>query len=483
MTLTKKWIPFLLGILLIATYFWAFTLGDLRRNTVAFEYIFFSAFILYGIACLYILHLEKDEHRLLYWIFALVAVTQAILTLTRPTLSDDMYRYVWDGRVQAQGISPYRYPPNAPKLAHLRDTDIYPSINRKNVVTVYPPAAQAAYALLWRIVPDNIRGFQVAMASGGFLAGILLLGLLHDLGRSPSRVLIYLWSPLLAFETAHAAHVDGLILPFLVGAWWARVRERDGLVGVLLGIATALKFYPALLLPFLWRPGHAQGRWHMPLAFVSTLGAFYVPYWFTSGSSVLGFLPRYFRETFNVGPLVSSLNDVLDWVGWHSPNRITLVALGVIAIFVCWAIIKPAFDAETAVRRCILPIGIITLFSQNLFSWYMLWLLPLIAIFLEPSRKRFGILALPCLDAWTGWLLFCGLVGLSYTFFVEWRPIKAAIYAQFLPLYALLLIDAVRFLYKALWPPHWLMSSSRRPRRHVSGNPCAGDGAERKVIT
>ena len=74
----------------------------------------------------------------------------------------------------------------------------------------------------------------------------------------------------------------------------------------------------------------------------------------------------------------------------------------------------------------------------------MLWLLPLIAIFLESSGKRFGILALPRLDAWTGWWLFCGLIALSYTFFIQWKPVNAAIYAQFVPLYLILLIDFVR---------------------------------------
>ena len=444
----KQWTIFLLGIPLIATYVLAYSLRDLRENTVAFEYLFFSAFILYAIACFYILGSKDEDPRLLYWIFGLAAVTHAILTLTRPTLSDDMYRYVWNGRVQAQGISPYLYPPNAPELAHLRDADIYPFINRKNVVTVYPPAAEAAYALLWRLIPDNIRWFQIVMALGGLLAGLLLVGLLRDLGHSPLRVLIYLWSPLLAFETAHAAHVDGLVLPLLLGAWWARARQRDGLVGIFLGAATAMKFYPALLLPFLWRPGHPNGRWLMPVAFAGTLGAFYLPYLLTSGSDVLGFLPRYFRETFNIGPLVSSLKNILLSLGWYSPNRITLIALCTIAICACWAILKPAPNAEVAIRRCVLPIGIITLFSQNLFSWYMLWLLPLIAIFLEGSSKRLGRLALPRLDAWTGWWLFCGLVGLSYTFFIKWKPVPSAIQAEFIPLYLILVVNLVTLIWK-----------------------------------
>ena len=440
----KKWIPALTGILFITPYIIAFTLKDLRKHTVEFEYIFLAAFIIYAIVCSYALTLEDENSRFLNWTFGLSALTFVVLTLTRPTLSDDMYRYIWDGRVQAQGISPYRFPPNASELIDLRDPTIYPSINRKGVVTVYPPAAEAAYALLWHLVPDNIHWFQFVMALGALSAGGLLTGLLRDLNRSSARVWIYMGSPLLAFETAHAAHIDALILPLLVGAWWARVRERDGWVGVLLGISTTMKFYPMLFLPFLWRPQHPKGRWTMPLAFLLTVTGFYLPYILIGGSDVLGFLPNYFKEAFNVSPLISWLKSSLWNLGWHSSNRLTVISLGLIAIFAAWAILKPAMNAETAIKRCILPISVITLLSQNLFSWYMLWLLPLIAIFIEPTDKRIMGFALPRLNAWTGWWLFCGLIALSYIFFIAWFPVNAALYAQFMPLYAILLIDLVR---------------------------------------
>ena len=64
-------------------------------------------------------------------------------------------------------------------------------------------------------------------------------------------------------------------------------------------------------------------------------------------------------------------------------------------------------------------------------------------LFIEPSGRKLAGLNLPRLDAWTGWWLFCGLVGLSYTFFINWQPMEAAILAQFLPLYAFLLVDLV----------------------------------------
>ena len=448
MTRSAKWLLALLGLLLIGIYVGALELGDLRKNTVAFEWLFFSAFLLYGIASFISLQSKKVDRGTLFGIIAFAVLMQGIMIFTRPTLTDDMYRYIWDGRVQAHDISPYRYPPNAPELLSLRDEDIYPSINRKPVVTVYPPAAEAAFFLLWRIWPDNVHWFQAAMAAGGLLAGILLIGLLRDLGYSPARALIFLWSPLLVFETAHAAHVDGLVLPFLVGAWWARLRNKDALVGFLLGVATAIKFYPALLLPFLWRPQDARGRWIMPLTFAIAIGLFYAPYVLTSETSVLGYLPHYFRETFNISPLVSMLNYVLDVIHLNIPYRMIGLSMGGILVAAIWCVLQPASDAETVLRRCIWPIGIVTLFSQDLFAWYMLWLLPLTAIFLQPSSIKWKMLTLPKMDAWMGWWLFCGLVGLSYTFFIKWKPVPSAIQVEFIPLYLILVINLVTLLWK-----------------------------------
>jgi hypothetical protein len=356
-----------------------------------------------------------------------------------------MYRYVWDGRVQAAGVSPYRFPPAAQELTELRDDAVWRYINRKTSFTIYPPAAQMAFAGLWRIVPDSVRWFQAAMALSALLAGGLLLGLLRDLGRSPGRVVIYLWAPLLLFETAHGAHVDALILPLLVGAWWVRVRNKDALVGVLLGLATAVKLYPAMLLPALWRPADRRGRWTMPAAFVVTVVACYAPYVLRDGSQVLGFLPVYFNERFNLG-LAALLIPQFKALGVDPDLGILALTLAALAALALWMIVRPAADGEAALRRSMWLMGAFTLLTQNLFSWYMLWVLPLAAIFVQPGRLL-GLRA----DAWTGWWLFCGLVILSYSVFITGHPMPWAIWAQYGPLYALLLVDAARRLGQR-WP-------------------------------
>jgi hypothetical protein len=232
------------------------------------------------------------------------------------------------------------------------------------------------------------------------------------------------------------------------GEWWARARNKDALVGFLLGVATAMKFYPALLLPFLWRPQDAKGRWTMPLTFAIAIGLFYAPYVLTGETSVLGYLPHYFRETFNISPLVSMLNHVLDVIHLNIPYRLIGLSMSAILVAAIWCILHPASDAETALRRCIWPIGIVTLFSQDLFAWYMLWLLPLTAIFLQPSNIKWKMLTLPRMDAWMGWWLFCGLVGLSYTFFIKWKPVPSAIQVEFMPLYLILVVNLVTVFWK-----------------------------------
>ncbi len=427
------------GLLLLLPYLAAWWLGDLRRETAGFELVFFAAFGLYAGGVVLALRRENLTRPELALAFALAAVMQGFLIFTRPTLSDDMYRYVWDGRVQAQGLSPYRYPPSAPELAYLRDRAVWPSINRKDAVTVYPPAAEMTFALLWRLWPDSVRWFQIAAAGSGLLAGLLLVGLLRALGYSSARVLIYLWSPLLAFETAHAAHVDAFILPLLVGAWWARLKERDTLVGLLLGLATAIKFYPALLLPALWRPRHPPGRWRMPLAFAVTLGVAYLPYLASDGSGVIGFLPKYLREQFNRGPLIDQLLRFFYRLDLDPKQSVTVLLLALLTGISLALVLRPTADGETALRRCIWIIGAFTLLSYNLFSWYLLWLLPLLALFIRPGFF-FGLRV----DAWTGWWLFSGSIALSYTFFIAWKPVPVWQWLEFAPLYGLLLVNLAR---------------------------------------
>jgi alpha-1,6-mannosyltransferase len=445
-----------LGFLLLGAYvYYVLSLMDPRAHDGSFQRTFFFTFLLYAFAVWLILRKEQPSTtRQIILIFAFGIAFRVVLVFSQPALSSDMYRYVWDGRVQANGINPYLYPPSAPEVGHLRDQAIWPLINRKDAVTVYPAGAELAYAAIWRIWPDNLHWFQTVMAAGDLLAGVFLLVLLRVLGYNPLTVLIYLWSPLVIIETAQSAHVDGLVLPLLVGAWLSRLKGRDGLIGLLLGLATAIKLYPILLLPILWRTRDAEDRFRpalsTPLAFLAGFLIPYLPY-FSAGVGVIGFLPDYLKEQFNPG-LAYILGFLAQKAG-GDPHQVVLILLLVtlVVIYLTFFLRAPA-NGAAAVRNSIWPIGAFTLLTQNLFPWYMLWLIPLLAIFLPASSSgsQTFLGRFPA-NSWMGWWLFCCLISLSYPFFIPSSQPTLRVLAsliQFVPLYIFLVYDFFRWLWK-----------------------------------
>jgi hypothetical protein len=451
----------LLGVLSLVPYLAALVHGRFRPGRMEpFFPIFFGAFALYMVASWIVLRYELPRRSLVV-IFGVGLLINAILIPTWPTLSDDMFRYVWDGRVQANGINPYRYASNAPALEKLRDPYIWKGMNRIDANTIYPPGAQMFFALTWRVVGDSVAGFKIALLIAVFAGGLLLVWLLEALGERPERVLIYLWSPLLAFEVAHAGHVDALYLPFIIGAFLVRVRaphdrvssRAEALIGVLLGIATLFKLWPAILAAPLWSLRDAAGRrrwrWAFPLAMVATIAAGYAVY-YAPGINMLGYLAKYQREHFNIGTLPYSLIEfafVLQRQGvrvaWYTPNSVAMPALIIVISLVLWAF--PARTVRGTIWRCYLPIAAYLLVNQNLFSWYALWLLPLVALDLRAGRIfGFGV------NMALAWWIFTGLLAISYLWFIgssfpEWARVL-----EFFPLYILLIASAGNALLQSL---------------------------------
>lgn len=438
----------LLGLALLLTYVAAYAQGDLRKRTIEFEIAFWAAFILYLIAVALVLRpADRSRRATRVIILGFALLFRFVLLPTRPTLSDDMFRYVWDGRVQAAGLSPYRYAPDARELIDLQNEmrSVWRSINRPQVVTVYPPGAQLAYAGIWRVVGSSVTGFKFAFVIAELIGALLLMKLLRVCGQPIERVLIYLWSPLLIYEVAHAGHVDALLLPLLIGAFWARATNRSGWLGLLLGAATLIKLFPILLLPALLpqpRPWSIKGLRPALItlsSFAGLIGAAYLIY-AVQGVSPLGFLPQYFTENFNMG-LAHGLVQLSKSLGLLPSTLANLVTFGGLAILLIGFVLRPAASAKEALMRCVWISGWFTLATQNLFAWYLLWLLPLIVLFVQPG-KFIGLK----FSAMSAWLIFSGLIGLSYIFFVQWKPYPWVQTLEFVPLYLMLLGAGVLWL-------------------------------------
>jgi len=345
-----------------------------------FLVLFSLAFVAYGCGALSAYHLRSRVG--VAMIIAVGLVARAILLPTPPSLSTDAYRYVWDARVATAGLDPYAFPPTAPELAQLRDSSIYPKLNHPTWHSVYPPPAQAFFRAVYWIAPDSVIAMKVALGIAELLALAALGLLLRTLDLPPGRLAIYAWNPLLLVEIWGSGHLDALVLSAVTAAALASARRRDDLAAAVLGLGTLVKLYPALLFALL--PGRRRAS--VVAAFASVIAVGVIG---TGGPSQWPLAPigRYVRdEYFNPGLVRSLVNE-------------PMLALAVTAAWVI-AVAWRGSAAHLAERAVPLAIGFVV-FAPNVFPWYAVWLVPLLAV--TPSVPL---------------IVFTGTVAFAYTFFL-----------------------------------------------------------------
>jgi hypothetical protein len=313
------------------------------------------------------------SRRALIAALALAALMHLAVLLAPPYLSDDINRYVWDGRVEAAGINPYRYVPADPQLAALRDATIFPSVNRSDYApTIYPPVAESIFFLGTRL-SESLTAMKATLLVIE-LAGVLLLIRLLDEQRLPrERVLIYAWHPLTLWEFAGSGHVDVAVVTLVVLALWARGRQIAWLTGTALAAAALVKFFPAVLFPALYR----RWDWKMPVAAAATVILAYLPF-IGAGGAVLGFLPGYLKEEdlqsgagFFLWKVFRGLGP-LDHVGAALYLALAGAALAALAV-------RSLFTAEYRYLASAMTLAVATtvLLSPH-YAWYFAWVVPFI---------------------------------------------------------------------------------------------------------
>jgi alpha-1,6-mannosyltransferase len=298
--------------------------------------------------------------------------------LQPPSLSTDIYRYVWDGRVQGAGINPYRYVPSDPALASLRDTVIYPGINRAGYArTIYPPAAQILFFVTTRI-SEQVTAMKLAMLAfdGGTILLILLL--LRRGGAPLERVLLYAWHPLTVWEIAGSGHIDSALCFLLALALLFRHRGMPMATGIALAGATLIKFFPVLLAPSLYR----KWDWRLLAGFSATIVLLYLPY-LSVGWRVLGFLPDYAAEERFVGGSGFYFLNLFDYLtGWSDPPVLSYAAITVAALCAgaALSLLRPRpGEYGFAAGSLVMMLLLYTLVTPH-HAWYFLWLLPILCL-------------------------------------------------------------------------------------------------------
>jgi hypothetical protein len=325
-------------------------------------------------------------------------------TLATPGSSDDVYRYIWDGRVQAAGIDPYAHPPAAPDLVGLRDPSLWPDhsawcvapgdrspqgeplaagctlINRPAVHTIYPPAAELYFLLVHALSPTGSLAtpFQLAGAAFAVATTLVLFFAARSRGTDPRWIVAWAWCPAVPIEAANNAHVD-VVSTFLTAlALLCLCRPRPAGAhlagGALLGLAVATKLTPLLALPAIAR--------RRPLLVTSTMfgivAVLYVPHVLRVGPDVIGYLPGYLAEEgYTTGNRFALLTLIVP-TSWAPLAAV--VVLGAVALLV----IRNT-DPDRPWIAAATMTGATLLVTTPAYAWYALLLVLLVGLGARPA--------------------------------------------------------------------------------------------------
>jgi hypothetical protein len=355
-------------------------------------------------------------------LLALLFVLRATFLFTTPVGSDDVYRYLWDGKVQAAGLNPYLHPPAAPALRPLHSDTLPRLVNHPTVKTPYFPLAEWVFRLAHSLSGEAVWGIKllVLLAEAVTVAGLLFL--LRHLEQPAGRVLLYAAAPLAIVQFAIDAHVDAIGLPFFVFGLLLHLRGRTAAGLVLLALSMSVKPVAAVVLPFLFlRARDRRERLAVLLVPGLVIGVQFVPYLGDTGA--LDGLLRFARSwRFN-----GSIFNIVRAVARDTPaSRLFCGFLLATALAVL------AARSRDLATNSLYAVLLLILLSPVVHPWYVAWLAVLV-----PIAPRWSALAL------VGTVSLSSATVVTYQLDGVWVDYGLVRTVEYVPVFALLLWEAV----------------------------------------
>jgi alpha-1,6-mannosyltransferase len=356
-------------------------------------------------------------------IVALAIFMRLLMSVQAPALSGDAYRYIWDGKVAATGMSPYALAPNDPKLANLRE-GWHSKINHPEIRTIYPPHAEMLFVLAQLL--GGLFTWKLMLIAFDVVTITLLSRM-----TAPRTLLAYALLPLLLFEGFWSAHIEVAAATLLTLSVVWLLQGRNARAAFALAFATGLKVTPLAALPAVCRG--SSRRLLFAAAFVLML-VFPALSYLHDGSLMPGFRAYALRWSFN-SPIFSTTSWLLGamhvadgakrvFTAIKDPLHLEGVSPFVYAhlyadflaravLGVCALVTIGYASRKSDVREAIVAsIGALLLFSPTIHPWYWLPLVPLAMV----TKQRV-------------WIALALLSPFSYLLYMEAAPEMAFIVA------------------------------------------------------
>lgn len=384
--------------------------------------LYAAAFAVYAYGGLRLLpRAARDSRFALPFIIGTAMLFRLILVPAIPSISTDIYRYIWDGRLIVHGINPYRWAPYDPRLAQFRDAGIWFPMEYKYYNTVYMPVSQAVFAFIYALFGNSIAAYKFVYVAIDAMVMGMLVKLLRMRNMPASNVYWYAWCPLPITEIGIAGHQDVAGVLLLLGCLFYMLRSRPAAASILLIAAGFTKGFAFLLAPlFVRRYGRRYAWWAAATTFI--LG---IPIWLCLRSFLHGMAQYLGTVHVNSGIfhfVYTGLRLLLPMgAAYFAASRLSNLA---ILWIVWWSVREPVDNDSEFLRRAIAVVGVCLLVVPTLFPWYILWLLPLVLVYKSRPSLAFIVLA--------------GTVSLMYLYYYNYTILWWFRVIEYTPFYYLL---------------------------------------------
>lgn len=394
MNLKKNSLALLLACgLLTELFYFLFVILNKDRNIPLYMIIYFESFVIFFFAYFLISHkyfdieakadslinsifLKKillkifndnalgiDKLKIPFLIIAIGIIFRITILPTSYTTSDDVHRYLWEGKIIVNGYNPYTTPPEDSSLIHLHDEN-YKKVTFKNMTAIYPPLSQLVFAVNYLIAGNSILFLKVIYLLFEIITLIFLLKFVMLNGKDPKLILLYAWLPLPIMEYFINAHIDVIGITFLVMFLYYFEKNKINLSSLLLALAFLSKLLALLILPLIIKKLGIKRALIFYSVFLITCTIFYLPFIF-GNPDVLGGLFRYLEHwefngsIYNLMKMIFSRGDIAHLICG------ALLTISVLAV---------SFRYKEFVNGVLAVFILIIIFSTTLYPWYLGWI-------------------------------------------------------------------------------------------------------------
>ncbi|PIQ95434.1 MAG: hypothetical protein COV67_14925 [Nitrospinae bacterium CG11_big_fil_rev_8_21_14_0_20_56_8] len=458
-----------LGLLSLLAYLaiWGISLqfnwgeGYADRPILAYLGFYFTLFALYALACRIVLKSGANEKPRFLTLLVYGLLFRAALFPAQQIQEDDVYRYLWDAKVFASGINPYKYSPDEVKhftefrirhpiafrnqypdpgpqeLERLNDLRwsnqralvYFDRINHPDVPTIYPPLAQFVFGAVHRVSPDNIFAMRTAFFIFDMVALAFIVFTLDAMGKDRRFAVIYLWNPLIIKEIFNSTHLDIIGIALLCGTVYFLYVNQYAAAVLSAALSFLGKLYPVILLPLILKqslrpPPSPDGEGEPSRAGRNSIGkplglaglfaavalAGYFPF-MDEGWKIFAGLnsyATYWESNDSIFALLVlffekglGFKPEMVLFGQYSlpPTAAKVTVMSILGATLAVYLFRspPPVDSERVLRQAFVLMALVFLLSPVQNPWYLCWIVPFL-----------------CLFPWRAWILLTGLVGLYY---------------------------------------------------------------------